>query len=1264
MSIFEKEVLELLMLLFKLVKSLIKRVLFFTVMILFSQLTYEQINVLRLDQITTKDGLPHNSVQSIIQDKYGLIWISSFSGLYRFDGYEFINYRPDPQEPTALISGGVYNLITDSLQNFYVAFFDTTYICQYNYETDNFVRLQRYKLGEEFIDRIERKKKQPVKTYDTDDFHWEYYNHILTKTNKLSGNSHRFFIETPQNQPIPNNNISVMFIDKHENLWLGTENQGFYKVNTDSKPFFSYYHNKSNSRIIVKDIIRAIHEDKAGNIWIGTFYNGVHMFNRKNNKITIIRQDSSKLNNSLISNEIRSILCDTKGFVWIGTKQGLSKYNPKTKSFTNYAFRTPKAIPNNWVHAIIEDYKGTIWIGTFNGIGRYDVKQDLFISYDPRITLMHKQVDVILEDRFKNLWIGTQGGGVTCLKRKNNTDEFNPVHYIHNLEDTNSISNNRVFSIREDNQGFIWIATEYGLNRLNPETGDFLRFTQEDNLPDEMIMGLLIDNSDNLWISHKKGLSRMNTENFEIRSYSEQDGLQSNEFSENACFKNEQTGELFFGGTNGLNSFFPTRIEENHILPEVIFTGLEVLNQSIKPFEKINERIILSKPLLFTDEINLKYSDKSFSIKFTALHYANPKSNQYLYKLDGYDENWIEADPMIRMATYANLPGGKYTFMVKASNNDGIWNDKPTTIKINISPPWWNNWIAYAAYLTVLGIIFYLIYNYIVSREKFKNEMRYERMKMRKIVELDEMKMQFFTNVSHEFRTPLSLIIDPLRKLNQTTVNPTQASYYYSVMYQNAQLLMRLVNQLLDIRKLETGHLKLDIRQADIVTFSRSVYDTFSLRANQRGIKYKFFSAASGIIARFDPEKLEKILTNLLSNAFKYTSDNGEISVEIYQKKEPSNAPGDNGHVVIAVHDNGIGIPLKSQQKIFDRFYQAKTPKLIPSRGTGIGLAYTKQLVELMKGKIRVKSSPGIGSVFTVTLPIGDIRKNQETVTEFQPEILVENITLPRIESSEEKTNDATESEEKLAILIVEDNVDVRLYLKNELQSKYHVFEAADGSEGFNVAQENVPDIILSDIMMPEVSGLDLCKQIKSDERTSHIPFIMLTARQSDTYKKEGYEFGADAYVTKPFNLSLLLAIIKNLIDSRKKLKELFSTSPFVDIKKLSGNAADESFLEKAMETIEEEISNPEFNIDGLSDMLKMSRRQLTHKIKTLTGQTVLDFIKTVRLNKGAKLLLSRDYSISEVSYMLGYNVPANFSRSFSKQFGKTPSEYIDSFMG
>ncbi len=1217
---------------------------------LFSQfliltLTYPQVNVLRLDQITTKDGLPRNSVQAILQDKYGFIWLSSFSGLYKFDGYEFTDYRPDPDDPKSLVSGGVYNLIIDSLQNFFVTFFDTTYICKYNYDADNFERIERYKLDSGLIQKIVRKKKQAVKSFDSGKFYWEYSDNLLTKRNKITGETYKYCIETPNNQPLINEAITCIFIDKHENLWMGSENQGIYKVNTNSKPFFSYYNNDSKSNILIKDIIRAISIDNSGNIWIGTFYNGVYIYDRKNNKMTSMLRNPAQPQNSLVSNEIRSILCDRNGFVWIGTKEGLSKYNQKTRRFTNYQRRRdePNTLPHNLVHSIMEDHNGIIWIGTFNGFARYDAKSDGFIAYDPKNTLIYNQVDALIEDRNYNIWVATQGGGVTCLKRKADPFQFNPEHHINSPDDKNTLSNNRVFSIIEDSEGYIWVATEYGLNRLDPKSGNIMRFTQNSGLPDDMIMGLLLDQENNLWISHKKGISRFNTKTLSIRNYSEQDGLQSNEFSENACYRNPYTGELFFGGSNGLNSFYPNQIIESSTIPEVVFTGFEVLNQEVKLNQEVNGRVILTKPILFTNEVILKYSDKSFSIKFAALHYANPKSNGYKFKLEGYNDRWITADP----------------------KNDDVWNMKPAVLTIIIRPPWWNNWIAYIVYLLIAATIFYLIYDYIVYREKFKNQVRYEKMKTRKIVELDEMKIQFFTNVSHEFRTPLSLIIDPLKKLNSGNYNPTQAKYYYSVMYENAQALLRLVNQLLDFRKLETGHIKLEIQQADIAEFSKSIFETFSLKAEQRQINYKFFSSPDKIIARFDSDKVEKIVNNLLSNAFKYTAEKGEISLEISTEMNAPNEPRSSGNVVISVRDNGLGISEKDQEKIFDRFYQVKTSGFLQTRGTGIGLSYTKQLVDILQGKIAVQSSTGKGSIFIVKLPIGEIDDRQIISTKMlrkeysEPEEIIssepEIITL-----SEPDTSD----KEKHVILIVDDNSEVRNYLKNELSGSFDVIEASNGVEGITAALENVPDIILSDIMMPEVSGLELCKTIKADERTSHIPIVLLTARQSDSYIKEGYEFGADAYITKPFNTSVLIAILNNLLESRKKLKEIFGKSPYIDIKKIAGNSADESFLNNAIETIEESISNPEFNIDSLSDILKMSRRQLTHKIKTLTGQTVLEFVKTVRLNKGAKLLLSKDYSISEISYMLGYNVPANFSRSFSKQFGKTPTEYIESIDG
>ena len=1241
----------------------LNKFIFSIVFLVNSLITFGQNNVLRLDQITTKDGLPQNSVQAILQDRYGFIWLSSFSGVYKFDGYEFIDYRPNPEDQHALISRGVYNLVTDSQQNIYVTFFDTTYVCRYNYDSDNFERILRYKLKDYVIQQITRKRKQAIKYFDTHDSHWEYSDNLLTRKKLVTGEINKYWIEAPQSLSMTNDAISCMFIDKHENLWLGTENQGMYKVNTNSKQFFAYYSNNSGKNYLVKDIIRAVAVDKSGNIWLGTFYNGIYIYNRINNTVSTIRHDRPNPGNSLVSDEIRSILCDSKGIVWIGTKRGLSRYNPQTGVYTNYDTVSVNRIPHNWVHSIMEDHLGVIWIGTFNGIARYDEQTGHFVTYSPNKLFTNNQVDALFEDSKHNIWVATQAGGVTCLIRKEDPLQFNPVYYINSKLDRNSISSNRAFSIAEDKNGYLWIATEYGLNRLEPKSGTFIHFNLKSGLPDEMIMGLLVDNNNNLWISHKKGLSLIDTKTFSIRNYTEQDGLQSNEFSENACFRNPVSGELFFGGNNGLNSFFPDKITDVSTIPEVVFTGLEVLNQNVYPNKEINGRVLIASPLLFTKKITLKYSDKSFSIKFSALHYANPKSNQYKYRLEGYNKDWIVTNAGVRFASYSNLPAGEYRFKVMASNNDGVWNPEPSILILNIRPPWWNNRIAYIVYFLIASFIFYLIYSYIVYKEKFKNQIKYEQMKTKKILELDEMKIQFFTNVSHEFRTPLSLIIDPLRKLKDGIVDHEKSKYYYSIIHQNAQSLLELVNQLLDFRKIEKGYFKLEYQQADIAAYARKVFDTFNLNAEQKNIKYGFYASPKSITARFDNEKIEKILNNLLSNAFKYTPDFGEISLEIYFEKPEIGDINPNGNVIIAISDSGSGISEREQKKIFERFYQIKTSGVFQNQGTGIGLAYTRQLVEILNGEISVESKLGQGSVFTVKIPVGEIdRKGTlESDIAYHKEKIKPSLTN---EITGKAKNQQAIDEEMNLILIVEDNIDVRSYLKNELTSKFRVIEATNGSEGLKATLNQLPDIILSDIVMPEMSGLELCKFIKADERTSHIPIVLLTARQSDSFKKEGYEFGADAYITKPFNTSVLLARLENLIESRKSLKALFSKSPFVDVKKIAGNSADERFIENTISLIEDEMSNPEFNIDNLSDKLKMSRRHLTHKIKTLTGLTVLEFVTTVRLNKGARLLLTKDYSVSEISYMLGYNIPANFTRSFVKQFGKTPTEYVESQAG
>jgi signal transduction histidine kinase/DNA-binding response OmpR family regulator len=682
---------------------------------------------------------------------------------------------------------------------------------------------------------------------------------------------------------------------------------------------------------------------------------------------------------------------------------------------------------------------------------------------------------------------------------------------------------------------------------------------------------------------------------------------------------------------------------------------------------EVNGRVILKRSLLLTKEITLTHGDKNFSVEFAALHYSNPKGNKYKYKLENYDNSWISTDAYTRRASYSDLPANTYYLKVLASNSDGLWSNEPAVLKIIVLPPWWLTWWAYFLYFIFISLIFFFSYKYIVSKIQFRNQLLIERLKVEKEKELAQMKMQFFTNVSHEFRTPLSLITDPLERLISEKIPQPKAQTYYTLMYKNAQRLLSLINQLLDFRKVESGNLQLKLSVHDIVPFIKNIADAFEFHASQRNIQFSFNTTLESLPLVFDPEKLDKIIYNLLSNAFKYTSDGGKIELDLYQTQSEPDENGFVDFVVIKVSDNGIGISPSYLDKIFDVFYQVDDDGNKP-QGTGIGLALTKELVKLHKGKIAVKSEVGKGSLFVVFFPI--IPNIEDNLSPSSHENEEKNYTSQHpnpnllLEDTIQTHSTSIDTGENLQplILIVDDNNDVRVYLRSNLEDTYQIMEAKNGAEGVARAIELVPDLIISDIMMPGIDGIELCRKLKTDEHTSHIPIILLTARQSDEYKIEGYETGADAYITKPFNTAILQSRIKNLLDSRQRLRELFSKGSSFEVKKIAINVTDEAFINKVLKLIEENMSETNFDTDALASKLRMSRSQLYRKIKALTNQTVHDFITTFRMNKAAELLLNGELSISEVAYKVGYSLHTNFTRSFIKQFGETPSKYIESF--
>jgi len=1189
-----------------------------------------QEKILKFNHLTVDNGLPQNSIHSMAKDKYGFMWFGTWCGACRYDGYSFKVFRANENDSTALADNMIDVIITDSLQNIWIKTGEPDCLYKYSYEYEIFKRFPIKNVAPYILQLIAHPKLA-----ENDQFKFTFNGYGLRQFDKISGSEKLYKVNANDPFSISDTSFYFSYIDDADNLWIGTRKGGVNHATLNVKPF-NYYHADNTGKGLNSNEIRAICKDKTGRLWIGSEDMGVTVIEHtsKGDKYSYFNNK-----NFIDSRRIRSLYCDKLGFVWIGTKGGLDRYDPHTKKLKHYEADKHKSgnIKNPIIFAMFEDSKGTFWVGTYSGLAKYDRTNDKFEYVSSAIT-GGVQIRVIIEDRKKNLWIATEDRGLTKLIRtsaSDNVPKFKAIRYVHIEGNDNTLITNRLYSLAEDGAGMIWIATNMGLSRLNPQSNTFKNFFIKDGLPDDNIMGLLFDGKESIWISHKKGITRMNTRTFEFQSFNVNDGLQSNEFNQNACFRDNKTGEMFFGGQNGLNSFFPGNIQIDRHKPRMVLTQLTVMNQILRPGLKINGRVILEKSLLCTDEITLPWSDRNFSIEFAALHYANPLGNKYKYKLDGIDHQWNFTSAYMRTASYSQLPAGTYTFKVYGSNSDGIWSDTPATLCIKILPPWWLTWWAIGFYLIVSFLIVLFVIKYIASRlELKKNE------------EIHQAKLKFFTEISHEFRTPLTLIIDPLDKIISGQLTMDTIRQYSVVMQRNAKHLLTLINQLLDFRKLEFGQLTLKIHKTDFVSFIRALASSFNVMAEQRNIRFEVVSDMDSYEMGFDSSKINMVFNNLISNAFKFTPDGGEVIVKLEKASKSTNG------IIIRISDSGKGISKDEQMKIFDMFYQSDKNTFWQA-GSGIGLALTKELVLLHKGTIEVQSEVNKGTSFTVFLPVNE----NVTVTSHDEENIVD-ITYS-VESEEHFQENV--SNDLPLLLVVDDNADIRNYIEMNLFSSFRVVKEPNGSKGLDTAVEIIPDIIISDIMMPEMDGLEFCRRLKLDERTSHIPIILLTARQSDESRVEGYETGADAYLTKPFSSSVLKAQVQNLLDQRRRLRELFQKGTDLEIKKIAINVTDEAFLNKVVQHILENLEDEEFNINCLAKLLNMSRSQFYRKIKALTNQSLLDFVTTIRMNKALEYLLSGEYNISETAYKVGYTLPTNFTRTFTKQFGVSPSKYIES---
>ncbi|RBL90488.1 hybrid sensor histidine kinase/response regulator transcription factor [Chitinophaga flava] len=1057
-----------------------------------------------------------------------------------------------------------------------------------------------------------------------------------------------YLLNDPRNpQSLSQNSINALYKDDRGILWTGTYKQGVNYLNSNILRFPHYHHQESDPGSLPYDDVNRFVEDKQGNLWIGTNGGGLIYFDRKNNTFRQYQHDPGNPN-SISNNVIVSLWIDHQNILWIGTYfGGLNSFDGR--KFTHYQHndQDSSSLADDKVWEVFEDKDQHLWIGTWgSGLDLFDRTTGRFQHFyrEKSGNQAPNYISALMDDRKGNLWTGTTNGVMVF-----SPDKKLAATYRHTAG-KKSLSSNNVICFLEDSKGRIWIGTHEGLNLFNEQTGDFELFTMADGLPDNIILNMLEDDAHKLWLSTPSGLcsatltQKGNCISLSVAGYDEANNLQNREFNENAAFKTS-TGELVFGGPSGFNIINPSQTQKADDHSKLIFTGLQILNNSIKPGETVNGRIVLEQSLSKLKRIDLKYRENVFSIEFASLDYGHRAYYRYAYTLEGFNTDWLYADGDQRKATYTNLDPGNYTFKVKALNSDGSWSE-PISLAIHVEPPFWRTPFAFAMYLLTTAGLLLLARRITLDRIHMRYEVEQQRREAERVHAIEQVKTKFFTNVSHELRTPLSLIISPLDTIIKNTHDEVQQKQLGLVL-RNAKRLLNLVNQLLDFRKMEVQAIRLHLAMGNIVQFIRDISHSFTDIAEKKKISFNFSSTIDSLEIYFDKDKIEKILFNLLSNAFKYTPDNGAVTLRL-SCEQPS-GDEDDATLVIEIQDTGIGIPDNQQQKIFERFFQTDVPSDMANQGTGIGLAITKEFVKLHHGVIAVKSAPGNGTCFTVRIPAKKIY--DPSIRSTTPLVTEEDAT--QMLSEETRKNGKTKT-----ILLVEDNEDLRFYLKDNLRGRYHVEEATNGKEGWEKVKQCNPDLVVSDIMMPLSDGIDLVKNIRTETGTAHIPVVLLTAVGDEGRQLQAFAAGANDYITKPFTFEILDSRIKNLLAQQKLLQKRFQKQIEVNPAEITVTSVDETFLQNALDVIEKQMDNTDFSVEDFSTAMHMNRVTLYRKVLALTGKSPLEFIRSIRLKRAAQLLEKSGMTIAEIAYKVGFNNPKQFSKFFKEEFKVLPSQY------
>jgi signal transduction histidine kinase/ligand-binding sensor domain-containing protein/DNA-binding response OmpR family regulator len=1090
-----------------------------------------------------------------------------------------------------------------------------------------------------------------------------------------------------------NKNVRGLIYDNENNLWAATYN-GIYIIDK-TKNVTPIDHNSDSNKGLKKKSIKSLFKDKKGSIWVGTYYGGLHYWDEINSNFINYNQQ-----NSLSYNVVSSIQNIQKEKLFIGTEGGgitvldIAKNKTTTINKENY-----NDLSNDNIKALYLTENNRLWIGTFQkGLNLFDVKNNAFINNKIpdflKNTLKNQSVYAITKDSKNQLWIGTYGIGIICYNLSKNTYKI----FIQNDKDVNTISNNLIKKIIIDSKNNSWVATQRGLNKIDEssnitryfydndiQTGDNILSLLEDSkqniwvgtkakglyklngnkfkevdlqyegTPITAIHSILEGNNNILWISTNRGIVKYNTKNSETFIYNQKNGVIDNEFNDNSSLKTSD-GTFYFGSPSGITSFNEKSIIKNDYTPQVIITDFKIKNESTLQGEHLE---VSDQTITYTDEINLSHTEGNFTIQFAIPSFINPGNNLYQYRLKGLEKNWNTTKN--NSASYTIQNSGTYTFEVKGANSDGIWNSELTSFLIHLKSAPWKSWWAYLIYTAILIFALYYLISVLKSKTKLKQELAFGNLENERIAQNNKAKLEFFTNISHEFRTPLTLILGPLNQVLEDYKGSSKMYKKLLVVQNSANHLLTLINRLMDFRKLEKNLFKLEAAEGNIVKFLKEIYLSFSEYANDGDYDYSFHTTDDEILVYYDRYKLERVFYNLISNAFRYTPKNGTIAIRVKME---------NDEIVISVEDSGVGIAEEYKDKIFERFFEIEINNKRNqdyNKGTGIGLSIAKNIVSLHKGKIEIRNNKNDeGSVFSVVLPIGKAHLiNEEIIKDFKFSDDISQYVQqlnPKEEIIEQDFEDSVPNENHKTILLVEDSLPLRSFMKDLLKKEYNILEAENGKIALKMAIKYSPDLIVSDVVMPVMVGTELCAAIKNELKTSHIPIILLTSRSALIYKLEGLESGADDYISKPFDINEFKLRIKNILKATNALKEKFSGEDGAILNDVVISSLDEKLYKKALKIVEENISNEHFDIPFFCSELGVSRTMLFIKIKAWTNFTPNDFIQHFRMKRAAQLLEQGKINISEVSYKVGFKNPKYFSKCFSKKYGETPSQYSNKF--